>query len=801
MSNCNISNHTFRFALVLILALCFFIPAQPHSAEALETITIPLPNMPADAKPLEMVLIPAGTFMMGSPEDEKDRNIDHGGGPEGPQHQVTITKPFFIGKYQVTNAQWNTIAGDLVPGDIASNYPKSNVSWNDIQVFISRLNSIIDQGIFTLPTEAEWEYAYRAGTTTRFYWGDDLDYSQIDDYAWYRYNSDGATHEVGLKIPNPWGLFDMTGNLYDMCFDYYTDHYPSESVVDPLGPSTGGDGHVLRGSHFTSYPQGCRAAYRYYSRSLDKHDNNTGFRLKRLYFQGEEFPTPKPTNTPIPKPTNTPLPTNTLIPLPTNTPTPIPQIPNSTGTEPFEFPIEIDIGPSTFNLLLGTRIQASDFYDPGIDILSPPADPSGREAYFILDDGQKLWTDLRQVDTPNRKWMLIITVPPNQEAEIKWNSSLIPDDGYLVPVDARGRPAGKSIDMKEQATIDIPALGGFVARKFYYSLNFETVLPVTVQYDLITGWNLISVPVKVEDDVTPDKVFGPLTPIWSYNPEISQYEKPASLETHKGFWVYVDRNRTFEITGRPENNLPITLIPTWSLIGVNQSVLRSTEGIGVVWGYDNVTKRYLAVAPTEYLEPQNGYWFQVSEPVELFGTQQSAKVSTRRNISLPLSVDKPGYLYVLNPTIENAPLAVLEFGRDPDASDTFGPEDYLAPPPVPDSAGNAFFLVNTGVDYVKAMRDIRSMSGAQEWILEIDQNPGIPASLSWDSHLFTDLPVAEMIEIDPNTLLPVIGISPIQINIESMLQLEAPSGFAGTNRFFKITLSEETSVNEWFILK
>ncbi|RJP32347.1 MAG: formylglycine-generating enzyme family protein, partial [Candidatus Omnitrophota bacterium] len=159
-----------------------------------DIISVSLPGLPSGAKPLEMVLIPAGTFTMGSPSSEKDRDDD-----EGPQHQVTISKPFYIGKYPVTQAQWLAVMGTN-PAEgygVGNDYPVYNISWNDCQEFIKKLNQM-GQGEFRLPTEAEWEYACRAGTTTRFFWGNDLNYTEIKDYAWYDGNNNPrGTKEVG----------------------------------------------------------------------------------------------------------------------------------------------------------------------------------------------------------------------------------------------------------------------------------------------------------------------------------------------------------------------------------------------------------------------------------------------------------------------------------------------------------------------------------------------------------------------------------------------------------------------------
>ncbi|RJP26266.1 MAG: formylglycine-generating enzyme family protein [Candidatus Omnitrophota bacterium] len=237
-----------------------------------------MPGLSEGAKPLEMVLIPAGTFMMGSPDNEQDRGPD-----EGPQHQVTITKPFYMGKYEVTQAQWQAVMGSN-PSAFSNkpNHPVEKVSWTDCQTFITKLNGM-GLGTFRLPTEAEWEYACRAGTTTSFYWGEDPNDSQIGHYAWYSgNNTPSGTKEVGLKLPNAWGLLDMWGNAFEWCQDLYGS-YPSNSQTDPTGP-TGGSSRVVRGGHWFGYARYCRSAYRM-SRTPepDYRDNYIGFRLRRSY--------------------------------------------------------------------------------------------------------------------------------------------------------------------------------------------------------------------------------------------------------------------------------------------------------------------------------------------------------------------------------------------------------------------------------------------------------------------------------------------------------------------------------------
>ncbi|MBR5691219.1 MAG: formylglycine-generating enzyme family protein, partial [Verrucomicrobia bacterium] len=224
--------------------------------------TIPL----ADGVDLDMIWIKPGTFIMGSPEDELGRGNDE------PQHEVTLTRGYWIGKYEVTQAQYKAVMGNnpsQFQGD--DQRPVETVSFYNAIDFCSRLTAIekaagrLPEGYeYTLPTEAQWEYACRAGTTTALNNGMDLsdkwDSPEIEELAWCTMNSDSTTHPVGLKKPNNWGLYDMHGNLLEWCLDWY-DFYPTEPVTDPTGPSRGLY-HVIRGGSWNFAPFCCRSAYR-----------------------------------------------------------------------------------------------------------------------------------------------------------------------------------------------------------------------------------------------------------------------------------------------------------------------------------------------------------------------------------------------------------------------------------------------------------------------------------------------------------------------------------------------------------
>ncbi len=259
--------------------MCWTLPGQTEGeGESPEEILIELPG----EVPLVLVRIPGGSFQMGSPETERGRWLN-----EGPLHEVTINYNFYMGKYEITQQQWIAVMDswpDVEPSSaygLGDTYPAYRVSWNDAKDFISTLNTHITatgQGPATvrLPTEAEWEYACRAGTNNRFFFGDSL---AVDDeceddgirsqYMWYCGNnapdkeSTSGSKPVGETMPNGFGLFDMSGNIYEWCEDEWHDSYagaPDDGSAW-TGPS-GGTHCVARGGAWLNYAKSCRSAKR-----------------------------------------------------------------------------------------------------------------------------------------------------------------------------------------------------------------------------------------------------------------------------------------------------------------------------------------------------------------------------------------------------------------------------------------------------------------------------------------------------------------------------------------------------------
>jgi formylglycine-generating enzyme required for sulfatase activity len=196
--------------------------------------------------------------MMGSPDSEKDRQSD-----EGPQHRVRITKGFYMGVTEVTQRQWKAVMGSE-PSSFRlndDNLPVDSISWTDAVRFCWELSDK-EGKTYRLPTEAEWEYACRAGTTTRFYFGDN--YSMLSDYGWSGENGGWKTHPVGQKKPNAFGLYDMHGNVWEWCSDWHqSDYYTGRPNpdVNPTGPVSSLH-RVCRGGSWHFNQRSCRSAIR-----------------------------------------------------------------------------------------------------------------------------------------------------------------------------------------------------------------------------------------------------------------------------------------------------------------------------------------------------------------------------------------------------------------------------------------------------------------------------------------------------------------------------------------------------------
>jgi formylglycine-generating enzyme required for sulfatase activity len=247
-----------------------------------------LPKQIKNSIGMELVLIPAGEFDMGSPDSDKDAESD-----EKPQHRVKISKPFYLGKYEVTQEQYEKVMGknpshfaktgegkERLAGLDTSQFPVERVSWEDALTFCEKLSSLAEEKkagwLYRLPTEAEWEYACRAGTTTRYHVGDTLTAKEANfDSKLER------TTKVGSYPANAFGLHDMHGNVWEWCADWYNpEEYTKDQRVDPQGPSQGAT-RVNRGGSWDSTPRYCRSACRFRGPPSDRI-LYLGFRLVRV---------------------------------------------------------------------------------------------------------------------------------------------------------------------------------------------------------------------------------------------------------------------------------------------------------------------------------------------------------------------------------------------------------------------------------------------------------------------------------------------------------------------------------------
>ena len=259
--------------IVLIsFLLVLFIPCSSHAVD--ENI-FASPTIGA-----KFVLIPAGTFSMGSPPQEPGRGSDE------ILHTVAISKPYYMQTTLVTQGQWKKIMGSNPSAfkKCGDDCPVENVSWNDVQSFIRKLNQQEGTDKYRLPTEAEWEYAARSGTTTPFYTGKCISADQANYNGNYPLSGcpKGGYREktvrTGSFTANAWGLYDMHGNLFEWCQDWYGD-YPSGQATDPIGPSIG-SGRVIRGGYWKSRARFCRSAYRD-TITPESTNDIVGFRLVR----------------------------------------------------------------------------------------------------------------------------------------------------------------------------------------------------------------------------------------------------------------------------------------------------------------------------------------------------------------------------------------------------------------------------------------------------------------------------------------------------------------------------------------
>jgi len=263
----------------------------PNPQTGFQQIRIWLPDQDRSSTPLEMVQVPSGQFEMGTPRDEYGRWSN-----EFETHTVILTKPFWASKYEVTQEQWRALVGrelELLDNrGKGPNHPVYNVNWWDIQEFLDKMNAL-GFGTFRLPTEAEWEYFCRAGTSGQFWFGDVLApgrspddlFPLLDPFLWYQQNGLSKTHPAGEKSANPWGIHDLHGNVSEYCNDYFQSTSSLGVLTDPQGPKYGDPpkySHVIRDGNYDMPPEYCRSGMRgYFFLTNNERSKFVGFRIVR----------------------------------------------------------------------------------------------------------------------------------------------------------------------------------------------------------------------------------------------------------------------------------------------------------------------------------------------------------------------------------------------------------------------------------------------------------------------------------------------------------------------------------------
>jgi len=251
-------NNTKKFALILFLGFVCILNAQETKSQKAEVFDL------GKGLKIEMVLIPAGKFQMGALESEKSYS------PNEKLHEVTLTKSFYMGKYEVTQEQWELVMKNNPSTEKGHKLPVTDLSWEDTQTFCEKLNTLTKNN-FRLPSEAEWEYSCRANTKTSYHFGETLTPANAN----YVDSKHGTTIKVGSYKPNDFGLYDMHGNVWEWCNDFFSE-YPEGKTIDPKGPENG-EFRTIRGGGFDAVTR-LRAAFRNFSSPTDQ-TKSIGFRL------------------------------------------------------------------------------------------------------------------------------------------------------------------------------------------------------------------------------------------------------------------------------------------------------------------------------------------------------------------------------------------------------------------------------------------------------------------------------------------------------------------------------------------
>jgi formylglycine-generating enzyme required for sulfatase activity len=547
-----------------------------------------------DGRPMGLQWIGPGTFTMG----QASAGIT-------PQHLVTLTHGFYMGQFEVTQAQWQAVMGTTPWVDQSyavsdPNAPATHVIWEDATAFVHQLNVAAGDSLYRLPTEAEWEYACRAGSSALWTFGDDQ--NQLAPYAWYgMYDSYSAAYHVqpvGTRRPNAWGLYDMHGNAAEWVYDRFG-AYQSGQEFDPVGPAGGYQGRVVRGGRFDDYASSTYSASRsssYYS-SYD-----IGFRVVRMA-----------------------------------APPPLAWSAGMTVQEYMGMPNRVD-------LRFGVAWQGSNGIDNWLgENELPPAPPTGTfDGRFLsmpelpMDPQLALDKDYRGMASVanGAVWQLAVQTGFMPHAYLQWDKSELPDKGSFRLVSVSPGDTLIDIDMRQQGyCMVMPSNGGRVLLEIRYTL----VPTATHTYELPARWNMVSLPVAVADP-SYTTIFPGARSLFGFD---GTYQDESAFQPATGYWLNLSEPAAVSVTGTAfaDTQLVRSLPSHWSLIGPGTQSL-DVQGLKAYFPSIISVYQYSGgYSQASVLEPGRAYWVNLSEPTVVDLSGRVAAVNPNPNPPSKLAVD------------------------------------------------------------------------------------------------------------------------------------------------------------------
>jgi formylglycine-generating enzyme required for sulfatase activity len=488
-------------------------------------------------------------------------------------HQVTVTQGYLLGQFELTRSQWRSVMGTTpwaaqpdTSGDALS--PAVWISWDDAQLLVHALNQAAGDSVYRLPTEAEWEYACRAGTLSAWSFGDDP--AVLGQYGWFSGNSGGHAQRVGMRYPNPWGLYDMHGNVWEWVQDW-EGVCSGLAQVDPMGPRAG-TARVRRSGGYASNASLSRSGAGHgFGGSPGRSDGSTGMRLVRL-----------------------------LAPR---------SVVWSVGLS-----VSTNLGES-----VGLRFGLADGGTAGIDtVLGERGLPllwpnEALDARWLVPGSAGLELDYRgtEAQTTGAAWTLALrTAAPGVPVTLTWDPGWLPAEGGFRLLEQAADGATVNVDMRTQSSVALVASGPTRLQVCYTPASH-----VSHTYNMPAGWAMASLPVSLADS-SGNAVFPGATSLFAFS---GGYEESASLAAGVGYWINLPSSLQATVTGpaHPDASLLRWVPYHWSMVGpgttaLDVAALRSAyPQILSVYGYSGGYHR------ATIMEPAKAYWVNMSEAAEV----------------------------------------------------------------------------------------------------------------------------------------------------------------------------------------